>query len=733
MINLKIRSYAGHTFREIHMALRIELLGQPRISRDGEPMQLPGHRPLALLAYLVVTGKPQPRENLAALLFDEPGDPRAALRWTLHKLRKALGADYLLAGPQEIAFNFQSDYWLDVSAFEAGEIDLYRGEFLGGFYLRDGSGFEEWLLFEREHWRGRYQTALEQQLDQYASEGNYAAVVASAQKLIALDNYREDWHRALMAAYAHLGKRQAALAHFDHCRQVLREELDVAPAPETEALADAIRSGQVGPGTRTESEPGWPYPAPPVDDQAGESLETRETPPRRVFSSPVYVLLALITLVVLLSLGLVGVLNANSRARGNPGGLLSTAGSAGQREPGSQALAGTTVTVLGLLTGEDAGRVEQAMTPLEERTGIQVVYLSVTREFVDFVATSLEQESPPDIVGFPQPGYLATFARQGKIKPVSTFLDRDYLQGQYPDSFIDLVTLDGEVIGVWHTVGIKSLVWYPKRAFEAKGYAVPETWDDLTALSDQIVADGGTPWCIGIESGDGTGWVGTDWVEDILLRTAPPESYDAWVRHDLPFNSPQVRRAFEIMGQIWLRDEYVYGGTENILDESWADSPVHLFEQPPGCYLHRQASWITTAFPDTASYGQDYDFFYLPPIDPELGKPVLGSGDIYAMINDRPEVREVMRYLTTPESAKAMIEYGGYLAPHKGTPIEWYPTAKDLRYFQILLSADTYRFDGSDLMPGEVGTGAFWHGIIAWLEGADLETVLEEIDRSWPE
>ena len=141
----------------------------------------------------------------------------------------------------------------------------------------------------------------------------------------------------------------------------------------------------------------------------------------------------------------------------------------------------------------------------------------------------------------------------------------------------------------------------------------------------------------------------------------------------------------------------------------------------------------TSFFPKTVRDDQDYDFFYLPPIDPECGRPVLGSGDIFAMFNDRPEVREVMRYLTTAESARALVDSGGFISPHRKTPLEWYPSAAELRYAQIILSADTYRFDGSDLMPREVGAGSFWRGITEWVAGADLEMVLPEIDNSWPQ
>ena len=403
-------------------------------------------------------------------------------------------------------------------------------------------------------------------------------------------------------------------------------------------------------------------------------------------------------------------------------------------EVAPQELAGTTVTIVGAVQEEYVKVFERSMQPFEDRTGINVIYSSAGESFETLIAASVKRGDPPDIADFPQPGYMADFARQGKLIDIRTFLSDDYLRRQYPHAFLELATVDGRMVGVWYEVVLKSLVWYPKPAFEAAGYQVPETWDELIALSDQMVADGRTPWCIGMEDGDASGWVGTDWVEDILLRTAPPETYDAWVRHELPFNSPEVRRAFEILEGIWFKEGYVYGGKANIVAENWADSATRLFENPPGCYLHRQGSWAPQhLFPKNVRYGRDYDFFYLPPIDPQFGHPVLGGGKIFAMFNDRPEVREVIRYLTTAEAARGLVEAGGFIAPHRDIPLEWYPSTADLRYAQIILSADTYRFDASDLMPGQVGTGSFWRGMVDWANGADLETVLQDIDNSWPQ
>jgi len=286
--------------------------------------------------------------------------------------------------------------------------------------------------------------------------------------------------------------------------------------------------------------------------------------------------------------------------------------------------------------------------------------------------------------------------------------------------------------GIWHNNDVKSLVWYPKKAFDEKGYTVPTTWDEMIALSDKIVADGGTPWCIGIESAGATGWVGTDWVEDVMLRTTTPENYDAWTRGELKFNSPEVKAAFEKVAEIWFKDGYVYGGTDTILTTPFGDSPTPMFDSPPKCWLHRQASYITNFFPETAKVGEDIAYFYLPPIAGGAERPVLGSGSISAMFNDRPEVREVMKFLATGESMKVEAEAGVAVAPHKDADPSWYPTDAARGFSEILQSATVFRFDGSDLMPGAVGAGSFWTGIVDWVGGADLDTVLTTIDESWP-
>ncbi len=312
------------------MTLRIELLGQPRIRREGGTVDIEGQRPLALLAYLLVTKKAQPRQQLINLLFDGPEDPRAALRWTLSRVRKAIGEQYILADRDKISFNFESDFWVDVAELEAGELELYRGDFLEGLYLRDALRFEDWLVFERGRLRGIYQAGLERQLKSQRSQGEASAMVITSQKLLSLDNLREDWHCALIEAYAWQGKRSTALEQYEQCRQVLRAGWGIEPSPETRALVEAIRCGEIGPP---------PVPLSSESNPTVEAAETQALAPanesqrfRLAFSRPIVTLIGVIGLVTALLLFFGGMTRLDSLANPVGGGQPVTESDAGQPE-----------------------------------------------------------------------------------------------------------------------------------------------------------------------------------------------------------------------------------------------------------------------------------------------------------------------------------------------------------------------------------------------------------------
>ncbi len=396
---------------------------------------------------------------------------------------------------------------------------------------------------------------------------------------------------------------------------------------------------------------------------------------------------------------------------------------------------GTKVTMFGPFADQDAVKFNAGMKSFQDATGITVQYEG-SKEFEATISIRVNGGSAPDIADFPQPGLMANFAKTGKVLDASKFIKADWLKQNYNQGWLDIATVKtdkGPVLGgIFQRVNSKSLVWYPKKAFDEAGYKIPQTWDEMTALMDQIVKDGDTPWCIGIQSGAATGWAATDWMEDIMLRTTSLENYDKWVSGELPFTDPTVKAAAKRMSDIWFNDKYVNGGRASIVSTNFGDAPKGMFDNPTKCWLHHQGNFIVSFFPASAKPGVDYSFFYLPPIDPQYGKPVLVGGDVMSAFNDRPEVRAVLEYFTTFDSLRGWAAAGGAVSPHKDSDLSAYTNEIDRGVAEIILNASSVRFDGSDLMPGEVGAGSFWKGMTDYVSGSvDLDKAMDEIQAGW--
>jgi alpha-glucoside transport system substrate-binding protein len=399
-------------------------------------------------------------------------------------------------------------------------------------------------------------------------------------------------------------------------------------------------------------------------------------------------------------------------------------------------LAGEQVTVFGPWLGPDQELVENVLAYFAAATGADVRYTG-SDSFEQQIMVDAEAGSAPNVAVFPQPGLAADMARRGFLTPLpegtAEWVRDNYAAGQ---SWVDLgtfTTRDGnsDLFAFFYKIDVKSLVWYVPENFEDAGYEVPTTMEELKALTDQIVADGETPWCIGLGSGGATGWPATDWVEDMMLRTQPPEVYDQWVTNEIPFDDERVVAAIEEFGW-FLGDDYVAGGRGAVASTDFRDSPKGLFSVPPQCYLHRQASFIPAFFPDGTVVGQDADFFYFPAYEEkDLGTPVLGAGTLFAITRDSAGAQALIEFLKTPIAHEVWMAQQGFLTPHTGVNTDLYANDTLKAFGEILLGATTFRFDGSDLMPGGVGAGSFWTGMVDFAGGRDAAQVAREIQSSW--
>jgi alpha-glucoside transport system substrate-binding protein len=384
--------------------------------------------------------------------------------------------------------------------------------------------------------------------------------------------------------------------------------------------------------------------------------------------------------------------------------------------------------------------IQAALDIWNERVNANAV-VSGDADWEANINTQVEGGNPPDISFFPQPGKLKDFAEAGSIFPLPDDVDATVDEFWSEGFQVDGQSRDGVQYGVPAKTDLKSVVWYNPARFEADGYTVPTTYDEFVALVDEIAAAGGAkPLCVGIESGQATGWPYTDWTEEMVLRQHGTDVYDQWIDHTIPFNDPQIVESMEAVSDLWTDDNvFAAGGT--IAATNFGDNATPLLDGD--CYMHRQANFFASFFPEGTAFAdgteEAIDVFYFPDINGD--RPVLTAGIIAAAFNERPEVWDLMNYLATAEYAEnrqiAQAEFqggslSGFLSGAQGQdPSIYLPLEQS--FLDILASSASSRFDGSDLMPADVGAGTFWSEGTSLVNGdQDAQTAADNIEASWP-
>lgn len=418
----------------------------------------------------------------------------------------------------------------------------------------------------------------------------------------------------------------------------------------------------------------------------------------------------------------------------------STSGGAG---PGGSGFAdgGTSdgdgkVTILGQFGGDEGKNFVESLKEFEDSSGIDIQYTSDT-DFATTIKTRVSAGDTPDIGLFPQPGGLLEMADKGELQPIDTYLDFDELDRSLIPGFLEAVRLNGRVYGAPVKMAVKGLVWYPKPAYTDGGYATePKTLADLTATTDKIKGTGIAPWCMAWGSDQATGWVGTDWIEDYVIRMWGPEVYDDWVAHRIPFNDDRIVKSFDAFAKIAKAPGQVYGGVKGILNTPFANAMTPAFGNDPKCLLHHQADFAATFYPKPVQDDLDAKVgVFVFPSTPGgyAGQPIIGGGDMAGLFNgDDDDAIKVMEFLTSKEFGKPWARKGGWISPHRDFDASNYPNETIKKIAEIAVNADVLRFDASDLMPKSVGSGTFWTGMVEWLQGKSSREVTTDIENSWP-
>lgn len=418
----------------------------------------------------------------------------------------------------------------------------------------------------------------------------------------------------------------------------------------------------------------------------------------------------------------------NPRAAGGGGGDFIASGGSADGDK--------VVTLFGAFGGDEAKAFEESLKQFESESGITIEYSS-SQDFTTLIKAKARSGDTPDIAMFPQPGGLIEQVEAQQIQPIDTYLDFDTINATLIPGFLDAARVNGRYYGAPMRMAVKSIVWYPE-SYEAAGNPTEfESIQQMQQIGDTIKSSGTAPWCVGFESGPATGWPGTDWIEELVLRMWGPDVYDQWTKHQIPFNDERIVKSFEEMDKLLLTDGNSYGGRTGILATGFGDAMNPAFESPPKCYWMRQGNFVSSMLPQavTAELDTAVGTAVFPPYEGGYaGQPILGGGDIAALFNgDDPDAIAVMKYLTSDKFGAEWAKAGGWLSPHKTFDQANYPDETTRRIAEMASKADVFRYDGSDLMPNAVGGGSFWSGMVSFTSGEKTaQQVADDIEQSWP-
>ncbi len=349
------------------------------------------------------------------------------------------------------------------------------------------------------------------------------------------------------------------------------------------------------------------------------------------------------------------------------------------------------VDVLGIWGGDELESFEAMLAPWEAETGGEVDFVG-TRDITSLLTLNIEGGTPPDVATPAEVGLFQQFARDGELAPLSACSGlEETVLANYPQGFIDLGTVDGTLYGFFMKADTKGTIFYNPGFFAENGYeplTAASTFDDLIALSDQILAGGTPPWTNGQFANGGTGFPGSDTIQQILLNEA---------------------------------------GADAISATGFIDSSYPPFESPPtAAMLHMggfASGFVSEQFPDAAA-GEDYSFFPWP------GGGVTGGANIVYAFNSDETTCSFLSHLASAEAQQVWVDRGGFTSVNTQVSLDSYPDTVARAQAEQLTTAEVFRFDLDDAIGGALQT-AFFTGVTDYLaDPGSLDAILAGIEAA---
>ena len=343
-----------------------------------------------------------------------------------------------------------------------------------------------------------------------------------------------------------------------------------------------------------------------------------------------------------------------------------------------------------------------------------------------------------DLALITNPQGVVNLGQRGIAYPLSEVISDDELRSKYSQHLIDITTSKKNNLnyGAWFRLIPNSLIWYDVEKFKDLDSPTFNSYEDLVLFTREFSSNGDALWCLDIESGASTGWIATNWLEDLILHQQGPEVYDKWASQELLSSSDEITLSILDIGKLIFIDNAVYGGNERIIRKEFRNNNRNLLNEENSCVFSWSGHFATNYFPSNAEYGTDYDFMKFP--SEKNKNAMVGIGDALIITNYTKDSKVVFNSLISDNFGKIWMtkKDASYIPANKNASLEVLKnnqTKKEASLVKEAVENNLFRYDASELMERRIGSDSLWYAMKKYIDLTSeyIDEVTEELDFSY--
>ena len=343
-----------------------------------------------------------------------------------------------------------------------------------------------------------------------------------------------------------------------------------------------------------------------------------------------------------------------------------------------------------------------------------------------------------DLAIIPNPQGVVNLGERGYLHSVSTALNDEVLTKNYSKHLQEITTSQKDNInyGVLFRLIPNSLIWYDVGKYERLGSPNFESFEDMISFTKQYSSFDNPLWCMDIESGASTGWIATNWLEDLILHEYGPDIYDDWFKQIITSQNNEITLSILNIGKLIFDENAVYGGNQRIISKEFRNNYRNLLDEDISCVFSWSGHFASMYFPSNKSYEYDYDFFKFP--SKSNKNAMVGIGDSLVILNESNKSIEVFRSLVDDNFGQSWISKrdSAFISGNKNSNIEQIENKmllKETLLVRNALNEDLFRYDASELMERRIGADHLLYALKKYISlGSEfINEVTEELDSKY--